>query len=307
MANPLTDKQFVRLLDDRLDKVYWGEYGEGLPPIIDSMYNVINDSKAWLEYYQTGDIPDPEEFNGIVQYQSFSPGYHTKIEPKEYAGGLVIQRRLLDTERYDIIENMAKKLGAAAKRKMNKMAHEPFIYADSTAFSFMTSEEGVALCSDSHTTKSGTSTTSGFDNLTTLAFDAPNLETMRIMGKQLRSDISERIDTNFDTIIHSTALAEDVWNVLNATGQTDSANNDLNFQKGKWKSIELPYLDDFDTNDWFIVDSSKMKEHLKWINSVALEFANIEDFDTLMRKYRDYFVVGLGFTDWRWIIQASAS
>lgn len=307
MGNPLTDKQFVRLLDDRLTKVYTEE-GKGLPSIIDKFFARQKSKKAWEEYFSIGGVPDPEAFNGIIQYQSVAPGYHTKIEPKEYAGGITIQRRLLDTDRYDVIEGLAKGLKKAALRKMNKIAHEVFYHFDSTAFTFMTPEEGVALCSNSHTTKApDVSTSSGFDNLATLAFDAANLETLRIQSKGLRDSIGERMETNFDTIIHGTNLAEAVWEVLNSSGKVDVADNNANFQKGRWKSIELPMLDDHDTNDWFIVDSSAMKDSLLWIDAVPLEFNSTTDFDTMMRKYADYFVIGWGFTDWRWIIGSSVS
>lgn len=307
MSNPLTDKQFVRLLDDRLTKVYYDQY-ESLPDVRDQFFDVINDSKAWQEYYSVGSVPDPAEFHGTVTYQSVAPGYWTKIEPKEYAGGITIQRRLLDTERYDVIESRAKGLARAANRKMNKIAHEPFIYHDSTAFSFMTNEEGVALCSNSHTTKAdGVSTTSGFDNLSTLPFNAVNLEALRLQGIQLRDDIGERINLNFDTIIHGSNLAEDVWEVVKSEGKVDEMTNNANFHRGRWKTIELPLLDDYDTNDWFIADSSMMKESLKWINGVPLEFHSTTDFDTFMRKYIDYFVIGWGWTDWRFLVGSSVS
>lgn len=307
MGNPLTSRQFIRLLDDRLDKVYWDRY-KGLPLVKDTLFTVKSDSKAWLEYYSVGSVPDPTDFNGTVIYQSVAPGYHTKIEPKEYAGGIVIERRLLDTERYDVVESRTKGLATAANRKMNKIAHEPFIYHDSSAFTFMTSEEGVALCSNSHTTKaSGVSTSTGFDNLSTLAFDAVNLETLRIQSRGLKDDIGERMDTQFDTIIHGTNLSEAVWEVQKSEGKVDEMTNNANFQRGRWKSIELPLLDDYDTNDWFIVDSSMMKEMLIWHEGVPLEFHNTTDFDTFMRKYIDYFVCGWGFTDWRFVVGSSAS
>jgi len=307
MASPLTDKQFVRLLDDRLTKVNKEEY-DGLPMIIDSMYNRVKSKKAWEEYYSVSGISDPEAFNGIIQYQGASPGYATKIEPKEYAGGITIQRRLIDTDRYDMIEGMAKGVGEAANRKMNKIAHEPFLYHDSTAFTYVTSDEGVALCSNSHLTKvPNISTSSGFDNLSTLPFDAQNLEALRIMSKGFKSSIGERMTTNFDTIIHGTNLAADVWEVINSTGKTGDNLNNANFQKGRWKSIELPMLDDTDTNDWFIVDSAMMKKDLLWIDAVPYEFNSTIDFDTQMRKYASYFVCGWGFTDWRWIIGSSVS
>jgi len=307
MGNPLTDKQFVRLLDDRLTKVYQDRY-KGLPLIIDKFYDRKKSKKAWEEYFSVGSVPDPELFQGIIQYQGVSAGYHTKIQPLEYAGGITIQRRLIDTDRYDVIENMSKGLAVAANRKMNKIAHQVFQNFDSTAFDFMVSEEGVALCSNSHTTKTpDVSTSTGFDNLATLPFDATNLETLRIQSKQLRDDIGERMETNFDTIIHGTNLAADVWEVLNSQGKTGDNLNNENFQKGRWKSIELPMLDDTDTNDWFIVDSAAMKESLIWLDSVPLEFQSTTDFDTQMRKYADYFVCGWGFTDYRWIIGSSVS
>jgi len=307
MSNPLTDKQFVRLLDDRLTKVFKNRY-DGLPSIIDKLYNRVKSKKAWEEYFSVGSVPDPEAFNGIIQYQGVAPGYHTKIEPKEYAGGITIQRRLLDTDRYDVIENMSKGLATAANRKMNKIAHEPFQYFDSTAFTFVDSEEGVALCSNSHLTKApDVSTSTGFDNLATLAFDEANLEALRIQSRGLRDDIGERMETNFDTIIHGTNLASDVWTVLNSQNTTGVDTNDANYQRGRWKSIELPLLDDNDTNDWFIVDSAAMKEALLWIDGVPLEFNSTSDFDTMMRKYSSYGVWGWGFVDWRWIIGSSVS
>lgn len=307
MSNPLTDRQFVRLLDNRLKKVFYDRY-KGLPLVIDKFFNRISDKSAWLEYYSIGSVPDPELFNGLVQYQGVAPGYHVKIEPLEYAGGIVIERRLLDTDKYSVIDGLSSGLATAANRKFNKIAHEPFVYHDSSAFSYMTSEEGVALCSNSHTTKaSGVSTSTGFDNLSTLAFDAVNLEALRIQGLGLRDDIGERITPNFDTIVHGSNLAEKVWEVVKSEGKVDEMTNNLNFQRGRWKSVELPYLDDFDTNDWFIVDSAAMKQALIWQDGIPLEFDSTHDFDTICRKYRSYAVVGWGWTGWRWIIGSSVS
>jgi hypothetical protein len=151
------------------------------------------------------------------------------------------------------------------------------------------------------------STSSGFDNLSTLAFDESNLEALRIQSRGFRDDIGERMETNFDTIIHPTNLSQKVWEVINSQGKTDSANNEGNFHRGRWKSIELPLLDDTDTNDWFIVDSAAMKEALLWIEGVPLEFNSTTDFDTMMRKYVSYAVFGWGFTDWRFICSSSVS
>lgn len=300
MGNPLTDKDFVRLLDDRLTKVFTDTY-KGLPDIRDKFFTTVKEKKAWLEYFAIGSVPDPEQFNGTVQYQTVSPGFHTKIESIAYAGGITIQRDLLDFDRYNVIDGRAKGLAKAANRKITKIAHQPFAYADSAAFTFMTSEEGVALCSNSHTSKSGLLTT-GNDNYSTLPFNAVNLEAVRQQSRGFRDDIGERIDTEFDTIIHSTSNAEAVWEVIKSEGKVDEMTNNANFHRNRWKAIELPLLDDYDADAWFIADSSMMKESLICHMPVGLEFHNTQDFDTFMRKYISYFRMGWGFTEWRWLL-----
>ena len=301
--SPFTSAQAVRLLDQNITKFYWDRY-KGLPLIIDQLYDRMKSKKAWEEFQAVGSIGDPMPFNGVIQMQNFNMGYHTKVVPQEYAGGFILERLLMDTDQSGIVKKLPKMLATAANRKMNKIAHEPFIYPDSAAFTFQTSEEGVALASNSHTTKAADiSTASGFDNLATYAFDQTNLEALRIQTLGFRDDIGERMTTNFDTIIHGSSLSSDVWEVLNSQAKQGSDNSGIaNFQKGRWKSIELPMLDDYSTTGWGIVDSSAMKDALIWVDAAPLEFNTPPlDYDHMMRKYQDYFRVAWGFTDWRWI------
>lgn len=302
MASILTSSNAVKLLDKNVTKFYWDRYN-GLPIIIDKIYDRMKSKKAWEEFQAMGSLPDPQLFNGVIQIQNFSMGYHTKVVPLEYGGGFALERRLIDTDQSGLIKKLPQQLATAANRKMNKIAHEPFIYPDSASFTFMTSEEGVALCSNSHTTKTaGISTSTGFDNLATYAFDAANLEALRIQTLGFKDDIGERITTNFDTIIHGPSLAADVWEVLNSSGKTGDNLNNANFQKGKWKTIELPMLDDYSTTGWGIVDSQAMKDCLMWIDAVPLEFNTPPlDYEHMIRKYYDYFVCAWAFTDWRFI------
>jgi hypothetical protein len=142
MGNPITDKGFSPLLDDGLKKIYFDRY-KGLDDIKGKFFDVQKDPKAWIEFYSIGSVPDPVAFTGTIEYQSVAPGYTTRIEPLEYAGGIEIQRRMIDTDRYDVIEKQTKGLATAAKRFENKKAHEPFIHHDSNAFSFMTASRSI--------------------------------------------------------------------------------------------------------------------------------------------------------------------
>ena len=302
--SPFTSAQAVKLLDKNITKYYWDRY-TGLPMIIDKIYDRMKSKKAWEEFQGVGSLPDPQPFNGVIQMQNFSMQYHTKIVPLEYAGGFILERRLIDTDQSGIVKKLPQQLAVAANRKMNKIAHEPFIYPDSAAFTFQTSEEGVALASNSHLTKAAdVSTSSGFDNLATYGFDPANLEALRLQGMGFRDDIGERITPNFDTIVHGSTLAGSVDEAINSTSKISQDNPGVkNIQKGRWTSLELPMLDDYSTTGWGIIDSNAMKDALIWVDAVPLEFNTPPlDYDHMMRKYQDYFVCAWGFTDWRWIV-----
>jgi hypothetical protein len=305
MAGILTSSNAVKLLDKNISKFFWDQYN-GLPMIIDKIYDRIKSKRAWEEFQGMGSLPDPQLFKGYIQTQNFTMGYHTKVVPLEYAGGFTLERRLMDTDQSGLIKKLPKQLATAANRKMNKIAHEPFIYPDSAAFTFMTSEEGVALCSNSHTTKTaGVSTSTGFDNLMTLAFDQANLESVRLQTLQFKDDIGEQITTDFDTIVHGPTLSAAVQEAIGSTSREGSDNSGIkNVQKDRrWKTLELPMLDNYSTTGWGLIDSSMMKDCLMWWDAVPLEFNTPPlDYEHMIRKYFDYFVCAWCFTDWRFII-----
>lgn len=306
MANPLTSAQFVRLLDERLREVAEGKFKE-IPSMIETFYRVLPSDSAFEEFFEVGALPDIPEFTGKLEYLSASPGYHIQIEPKEFAGGVQFERKLLDDKKYAVLDDRAGMLGGSAARVREKYGARPFQYAFSSAFDFMTHEEGVSLCNDSHSTKSGTSTSSGFDNAGTSALSKTAVNATRILMKKFRNDISERIVIEPDTLIVPDSLADQAWEIVGntptgASSQLDneSANNAVNVNYRRFKVIPYPRLDDVDTNNWYMVDSSLMKRFLVWIDRIKAEFNNTIDFETFVVKHSAYFRIGCGFLDWRW-------
>lgn len=313
MANPISSQQFQRLLDKRLRQVFENKYKE-IPSMVPQLYNVMGSDSAFEEFYEVGALPDIPTFNGKINYLSVSPGYYTKIEPKEYAGGVVFERKLLDDKKYGVMDNRVGMLTESAARVQEKIGVRPFANAFSSAFDYQTSEEGVALCSSSHTTKSGTSTASGFSNAGTSALSKTSIAATRILMRKFRNDISERIETNPDTLIvpdnlYDTAceaVGYDPRSGANSELDPDSANRKINIARGI-KVIPYLRLDDYDTNNWFFVDSAKMKEWLVWINRVKPEFQMTTDFETFAIKNSVYFRVANGFLDWRWVFGHNVS
>ena len=302
MGSPLTSAGNTRLLDSLLDEVFFMNHGADLDENIQTCFNVKTSSKAWEELFGMGDVPDFSEFLGTISYSAVYPGYHTKVTHKEYANGIQVERKLLDDDQYDVIKGRGARLGESARRSKEKEGVKFLTNSFSNVFDFMTSEEGVSLCNDSHTTKAaGVSTSTGFDNSGTTAFSATAVEATRIAGNKFRSDIGERIDMNLDTLILPDALYESGWELIKSAGKVDTADNNRNFHKGRYNLLIYKRLDDTDSNNWWMVDYKKMKQCLYWYNRIQTEFNSTTDFDTFIRKYAAYYRCSWGFKDWRWI------
>lgn len=301
MSSPLTSAQFVRLLDDRLKDVGEAAYND-LPSMVPKLFNVVNDDAAWMEFFEIGDVPDIPEFNGKLSYLSVAPGFHTRVEHKEYAAGLMHERKLIDDKRYAVLENRAAGLMKAAHRKREKLAVRNFAFAFSTAFDFQVREEGVALCSSSHPTKAGTSTSTGFDNAGTSALSKTAVAATRILMRQFRNDISERIDMsdNF-TLIVPDNLA-DLAQEINFTKEGyDTAALDVNTQYKRYEVIPYLRLDDYDSNNWFMTNMDLQKDSLLFADRTNPELNNTVDFETFALKSSVYMRCSYGHRDWRWI------
>jgi phage major head subunit gpT-like protein len=305
MGNPLTSSQFTRLLDDRLRKVYADNFKE-LPSMVDKLFGVIKSDKAWEEFYGVGALPDIPAFSGQLEYLSVAPQFYTRIEPKERAGAIAIERKLIDDDRYGVIKSRQNGLVESMQRVREKDGANAFGYAFSSAFEYMTNEEGVSLCSTAHTTKSGVSTATGFSNAGTSALSKTSIAATRILMKQFRNESGQRIMIEPDMIIVPDNLYD---TACEAVGSSDggaksmldpgNANNTINAQYGRWKVLAYPRLDDIDTNNWFVVDSKKMKEYLLWIDRISPEISTETDFNTMLIKQAIYARWGWGFSDWR--------
>ena len=62
-----------------------------------------------------------------------------------------------------------------------------------------------------------------------------------------------------------------------------------------------------DTNNWFLSDSGMRRKHLHWSDRIPLEFAFVEEFETIIAKWRGYMRYSNAWTDWRGIFGANVS
>ncbi len=303
MANPLTSPVFVKMLQEDIREVEDDarKYND-LVSKKEQIFDIITDStRAWEEWLSISALGDIPAFNGRLTTLGVTPGYSTKIEPKEYAAKTVASRKLFDDLKYDVLMNLVKQLITSAHRVRDKNAVAIFGNATSVAFDFMpVQEEGVALASNSHTTKTGASTSSGFDNLGTSAMNAVSVAATRILMRKFRQANGERIDMgdNF-ALLYPDDLDFKAQEINKTVLEVDSANNNVNIQKGRYTLINWLRLSDTSTTSWGMLDMNTMKDNFKWIQRSDAETASTVDFDTFALMNSVYERHAGGFIDWR--------
>ena len=305
MPVPHSSENFGDLLDPRFQKIFNDERSQ-LPDMIPNLFaSVPTNGRNEMKWSEIGTVPDFNEFSGTVDYASQSQGYDVTSTPVEYARGIQVRRKLFDDGQYNVMDQRPRGLAQAAVRTRQKHAARVFTQAFSVDNTFYTHSENVALCSNSHTTTSGASTASGFDNLGTAALTAVAVAAARIQMVGYRGDQAERISVMPDELWYPPDMYEQAWEIVSSNGKLDVANNNENVHRGQYSLHEWNYMSD--TNDWFMCDGAKRRMHLHWVDRIPLEFAMIEDFDTIVAKWRGYQRYSWAWTDWRWVFGAQVS
>jgi len=294
------------VLTPEFKKVFYEKYRQ-LPSKIDMFYT--KESKGprgdVTKFSEIGGQTNWTEFNGNVQYEAVQEGYDVTLEHKEFTKGFQLERKLMDDDLTGIYSQKPRTMGSAYARTREEHAARIFNQAFAVDNFFYTHTEGVALCSDSHTTRSGASTSVGFDNVSTDALSATAVATARIAMRKYRDAEANRISVTPNEILFPVDLYETADEIIRSMGKVGTELNNTNVHEGAYKGIDWEYLTD--TNNWFMMDSNARSEMLFWIDRIPVEFEFIEDFDTIIAKWRGYSRYSMGYNDWRWIYGANVS
>jgi phage major head subunit gpT-like protein len=305
---PAVSTSFADLLNPRMKKIFndrWSQLSDRISDFYAMKSGSDAPTKDTYVMSEVGTFGDISEFTGTVSYDDVFQGYDSTLTHKEYSGGFQIERKLFDDDLFSIIDGKPSGLATALNRTRQKHGASLYNNAFSLDTTWLTHTEGVALCSNSHTTASGASTTSGFDNLITAALSAVSVTAARIQMRGFRGDRAERISIVPDKLIIPVDLYQTAYEIVESMGWPENANNAANVHKGAYKVVDWEYLDD--VNNWFMVDSGLEKEHQIWVDRVKAEFGMAEDFDTFIGKWRLYARYSLGWNNWRHLLGAQVS
>jgi phage major head subunit gpT-like protein len=262
--------------------------------MLPKLFNMKKSSKSYEKDSSSSDLGDFEEFTGTVGYDATYQGYDKTYTPTEYVKGIKIERKLYDDDLYNIMNKKPKQLGYSAVRTREKLGAQIFNEAFTTA---PADGDAVALCSASHPSPSGGSVQS---NTGTTAISATAVEATRRLMVAYRGMNQEIISINPNLLLVPIACEETAYEIINSKGKIDSDANNVNFHEGKYKlAIWKNFLTD--SNNWFMIDDSLMKDYLMWFDRIPVEFFQDKDSDTLLAKYCAYMRFSRGWSDWRWI------
>jgi phage major head subunit gpT-like protein len=289
----VASENFAYLLDPGLRKIFMDEYAlpEGQ---VDNLFGMEKSNKATEYDLGIGGMGDLEEFTGTIPYGDFQQQYRISYTHKEWVKGIKVERKLVDDDLYAIINKRPMQLAMVARRTREKHGASVFNNAFNTAI--FAGGDGLALCASAHT-RVGTASTVG--NAGSTALSATAVEATRLLMRAFTDETDNLLTARGDTLLVPPALEETAWEIITSTGKLGTADNDPNFQKGKYKIIVWDYLSD--SNNWFMIDMRMAKLFLKWFNRIPVEFNKDKDFDTYVAKWSVYTRYSYGFSDWSWI------
>lgn len=263
-------------------------------PAEKEMFYTVRSSKKLTEtMLELGDIGATGEFTGNVNYDDVSQGYKFTVTAKQFSKGIKIQRAFVDTDQLDVVEGLPKLLGRSAHNRLATDIFYPFNNAFNTSILTL---DGLQLCSGAHTSNNGGSNQS---NRGTSPASAVAVEATFIKMSNFLTNRDNRMLVQPDTIICSRNTREAFYEIINANGKVDTATNNPNIHKGKYTLIESIWMDDAD--NWFMVDSKRMKDWMMWNDITKLEFNQAKNFDDYAAKYSSYMHYSYIPRDWRFV------
>lgn len=301
---PLTSANFPTLIEPGMDEVFFSTYDRvDRGSLIPVLYKVGRSDKNTEDFHSmTGFSGEIAVMTGGVTYHEIEEGYGKTFTHDQFADGFQVARALRDDDMYNVINRLPAKL---ALKYWNKRETDA-----ASIFNSCTSDTGpdtTALCNTSHPSPiSGIAVRSNYlSNATTGLLNHDNLHSVARLLQLQTDDTGAYLNLNADDILVPPALDDTAWRIVNSALRPDTADNDANINQNRftvhvWKKLT-------DTNRWFVMDREIRKQSLLWFDRVPVEFRNVEDFDSIVEKYRAYMRYSKGYIDWPWIYGAQPS
>lgn len=297
MAGPIINEGWADALEPGIREWFW--LGANRRPTLrEQMFNVIPGTKETEHFENFGAIaPDAwrnYQRSGKVSNVGFDRGYKTNITPGEFIVEMDVARKFIEDNQYPQIMNPIQQLGDSFTLLQETDAASVFNNAFSASY---LGGDAVALCSDSH--PNGPDVSGTQDNNGTMLLTKDNLETTRLAMQAFKDDKGSLVACTPDTILVPPALEVTAQVIVKSMLDPNSANNAINARANAYNVVRWDYLTD--SNAWFLIDSTRMKMSLLWVDRVPLSIRQKTQDTTVFATWIARSRYGYGWTDWRWV------
>lgn len=282
-----------KLLTPGLNAVWGRDYDEH-PKAYAELFDIeTSDMNYEEEVEMTGfGLASVKQQGAATVYDSESQQSVTRYTHVAYGLGFILTREEIDDNLYEK-KGVTRTAALAFSFRQTKELVAANVYNRAFNSSYV-GGDGKELLATDHPGLGGTWS----NELTTAAdMSEASLEDLVTQAMNATNNRGLKIGLATTTLIVPTALAFEAARILKSTGQSGTANNDINALRsmGVFSGgvVVNPYLTDPDA--FFI--RTNVPQGMKMFQRVKAEFAQDGDFDTGNLKYKGYERYSVGWTD----------
>lgn len=297
-----TRPQWPDLLDPSFRTIY-GEEVKDIPTKYQTIFNVETSQKNIEKDSSASGLSklvQKSEGNAIT-YEDPNQGYDVTYTHLTWGLGSQITQEMWEDDQYGVMKRRARELAKAKTRTMEQFGADIFnngFTAGGGGLASFTAGDAVALFSASHPRTDGGTAQS---NTTTNDLAEDSLEVALVTMRATLDDKGQLQMITPDTLVVPPALEKEARILLDSTGRTGSANNDINPYKGRLNLVVWDYLGSAaggSDTAWFVLDSSY--HQLNWFTRSDRGLEGPEyDFDTKTAKWSVVCRWSAGWSGWR--------
>jgi hypothetical protein len=291
----ITTGQVAKLLKPGLNAIWGRDYTEHAKEYTDLFDVETSDMNYEEDVEMTGFGLAPVKSQGAsTVYDTESQQTITRYTHVAYSLGFIITREEMDDNLYEKKgRTRAQALAFSFRQTKENVAANVYNRAETSGYN---GGDGVVLLSTAHPTLSGNQS----NKLATAAdLSEASLEDLCIQIMNAQNNRGLKIAIKPRSLIVPPALAFEAARILKSTGQSGTANNDINALRSMGMFPEGVKVNHYltDTDAYFV--RTDIPQGMKLFQRVSPEFKQDGDFDSDNLKMKGYERYSTGWTDFR--------
>jgi hypothetical protein len=281
-----------RFVQKDLSEIFLSSYAD-FESMIPALYTIKTPDQAIINEQLMGDAGAVSTFDGDIPYDEMKQSYLKQVQETEYAKGIKVTKKFRRNDLYGVVKQYVATLADRFRDTRESVGASVF----TGAFDTHLTADGVSLCNSTHTSDQDGGINQS--NAGTSVLSAISVEATRQLMIKFRTNRNNKMPVFPDLILCNTDNEEKAWEIISSVGKVETANNNRNFHRGKYKlAVWHNYLN---SDDWFLISSKLMKIYLGLYEWDPVQFMSSGEFDTITTKHAGYMSIAPSATDWGWI------